>query len=163
MRMNIFRTIILIGMCSMVFGCSSKPMYRVVYYKPAYRQSPPEETYSRLTWSHLPEPVRPKARDDAPLLLPEVFVELKDASLDEAVEAVAQTMGYRWEYPDVSSGNRITIHMEGSVEEVLDEIRRQSKIPLAFDHEKRMIRLQDRTTQLRLPSRSRSDGGSIKN
>jgi hypothetical protein len=161
--MKAFRTSILICICSFLFGCSSKPMYRVVYYKPAYRQSPPEETYSRLMWSHLPEPVRPKARDDAPLLLPEVFVELKDVTLDEAVEAVAQTMGYRWEYPEVTSKNRITIHMEANVEDVLEEIRRQSLIPLAFDHEKRMIRLQDRTTQLKLPSRPDGNGRSIRN
>ncbi len=161
--MKIYRTLILILISLIVVGCSSKPMYRVVYYKPAYRQSPPEDTYSRLTWSHLPEPTRPKARDDAPLLLPEVFVELKDVSLDEAVEAVAQTMGYRWENPDVKSISRINIHMEGNVEEVLDEIRRQSRIPLAFDHDKRIIRIQDSTTQLRLPSRAEGAGRSINN
>lgn len=133
-------------------------MYRVVYYKPAYRQSPPEDTYSRLTWSHLPEPVKPKARDDAPLMLPEVFVELKDVTLDEAVEAIAQTMGYRWETSGANSRNRITIHMEGSVQEVLDEVRRQSHVPLAFDHGKRMIHLEDRNTQLKLPFGSKSQG-----
>jgi hypothetical protein len=161
--MKIPGILVLICISAVLFGCSSKPMYRVVYYKPAFRQSPPEPVYSRLMWSHLPEPSRPKSRDDAPLMLPEVFVELKDASLDEAVEAIAQTMGYRWEYPDVTSKNRITIHMEGNVEEVLDEVRKQAQVPLAFDHEKRMIRLQDRTTQLKLPSRSSNEDRRIRN
>jgi hypothetical protein len=148
-------SILVIASCILFSACSAKPMYRVVYYKPAFRQSPPEPVYSRLMWSHLPEPIRPKARDDAPLMLPEIFVELKNASLDEAVEAVAQTMGYRWEYPGVTSKDRITIHMEGNVEDVLSEIRKQSQTPLAFDHEKKMIRLVDRDTQLRLPQSGR--------
>ncbi|HMO19054.1 MAG TPA: hypothetical protein PKA63_13185 [Oligoflexia bacterium] len=147
-RMSILSLLLLILLFS---GCSSTPTYRVVYYQPAYRQAPPEPVYSRLMWSHLPAPVRPKSRDDAPLLHPDIFVELKDVSLDEAVEAIAQTMGYRWEYPGIASKGKISIHMEGSVEEVLAEIRKQSNVPLRLDHDRRMIKLADKDTQLKLP------------
>jgi len=145
-------SVLIVTLAGLLFtGCSSEPVYPVVYYQPAYRQSPPEPVYSRLMWSQLPAPIRPKARDDAPLLLPEIFVELKNVSLDEAVESLAQTMGYRWEYPNVTSKGRISIHMEGNVEEILAEIKRQSQIQLVLDHDRRMIRLADKDTQLRLP------------
>lgn len=137
----------------LLIGCSSKPIYKIVYYQPAYRQSPPEPVYSRIMWSHLPEPIKPRTRNDAPLLLPEIFVELKNVSVDEAIEAVAQTMGYRWEQ-SVGSSNRISIHMEGTVDEVLQEIRKKSNVALTLDHERRVIRLADRSTSPQLPSGS---------
>ncbi len=142
--------LLLLGLTS----CSSAPVYEVVYYEPAYRQSPPDPVYSRIMWSHLPEPIKPRTSDSAPLLLPEIFVELKNVTTDEAIEAVAQTMGYRWEQRSGSLNNRISIHMEGTVEEVLEEIRNQSKVNLTLDHNKRIIRLADRSTSPQLPARS---------
>ena len=131
-----------------IIGCSSQPMYKVVHYQPAYRQSPPDPVYSRMMWSQIPEPIKPRVNDDAPLLLPEIFVELKNVTTDEAIEAVAQTMGYRWEQT-VGSSNRISIHMEGTVEEVVQEIRRKSNVYLTLVHEKRLIRLADKSTSPR--------------
>lgn len=158
-------TLSMLGLTSLVslMACSSKPVYKIEYYQPAYRQSPPEPVYNRMVWSHLPAPIRPKARNDAPLLLPDVFVELKNATLDEAVEALAQTMGYRWEYPGVTSKSRINIHMEGDVETILGEIRKQSEVPLLMDHDRRMIRLADKNTQPRLPLSQNDQGRSITN
>jgi hypothetical protein len=150
------RTNILLGGllgCSMLLeACGGAPIYKVVQYQPAYRQEAPQPVYSRLMWSHLPEPVKPRTRPDAPLMLPDVFVELKDVTVDEAVEALAQTMGYRWENSVGASGPRISVHMEGNVEEILGEIKAKSNMPLELSHEDKVIRLADKRLIPSLPS-----------
>lgn len=103
-------------------------------------------------WSHLPEPIKPRTRPDAPLMLPEVFVELKDVTVDEAVEAIAQTMGYRWENSGSALGSRISIHREGTVDEILSEIKAKTNLSLELDHESRVIRLADKRLIPALPS-----------
>jgi hypothetical protein len=142
-----FTSVLLVFLTS----CSSKPMYKVVYYEPATRQSPPEPVYSRMMWSHLPEPIKPRTKNEAPLLMPEIFVELKNVTVDEAIEAVAQTIGYRWEQSAGSSTSRISIHMEGTVEQIFQEIRRKSNIALTLDHEKRIVKLASKFNSPQLP------------
>lgn len=147
------REILIVSAVIGLTSCSAKPVYKVVHYQPAFRQSAPEPVYSRLMWSHLPEPIRPRVKNDSPLLMPEIFVELKNVTPDEAIEAVAQTMGYRWEQT-VGSSQRISIHMEGPVDEVLHEIRKKSNVFLTLDHEKRLITLADKSTSPMLPDGS---------
>lgn len=147
--------IIIIGSL-LLGGCSSKPVYKIVYYEPAYRQAPPDPVYSRIMWAHLPEPIKPRVKNDSPLLMPEIFVELKNVTVDEAIEALAQTMGYRWEQSAGSSNSRISIHMEGTVDEVIKEIRRKANVVLTLDHEKRVIRLASKSLTPQLPKEGHS-------
>lgn len=147
------RNILIFSLVLVVASCSSQPTYKIVHYQPAYRQSPPEPVYSRIMWSHLPEPIKPRVKNESPLLMPEIFVELKDVTPDEAIEAIAQTMGYRWEQT-VGSSSRISVHMEGTVEEVLQVIRKKSNIFLTLDHDKRLIRIANKSTTPRLPGGS---------
>lgn len=141
----------ILGASALMQACGSAPVYKIVQYQPAFRQEAPPPVYSRLMWSHLPEPVKPRSRNDAPLMLPEVFVELKDVTVDEAVEAIAQTMGYRWENSGGASATRISIHREGTVDEILAEIRAKTNLPLEMDHESRVIRLADKRLLPALP------------
>ncbi len=145
----------LFGATTLMQACSSTPVYRVVKYQPAFRQEAPQPVYSRLMWSHLPEPIKPRTRAEAPLMLPEVFVELKNVTVDEAVEAIAQTMGYRWDSSGIASGSRISIHREGTVEEIILEIKAKTNLPLELDHENRVIRLADKRLLPSLPGQAK--------
>jgi hypothetical protein len=135
----IFSLVLLSG----VISCSSsnEVPVRVEYYKTAYRQSPPDPVYSRLTWSQLPKPIMPKSTDNAPYILPTITFELPDTTLGEAIEALAQTMGYRWDYPSGLAKRAIHIRMDGTVEEVLKEIGRQGGVQTMLDHEQRLVRV----------------------
>lgn len=149
-RINVLLTSLL-GVSVLMQACGGAPIYKVVQYQPSYRQEAPQPVYSRLMWSQLPEPIKPRSRAEAPLMLPEVFVELKDVTVDEAVEALAQTMGYRWENSGMASGPRISVHMEGNVEEILGEIKAKSNMPLELSHEDKVIRVADKRLIPSLP------------
>ena len=154
--LNSFLALTAVVVTTGLSSCSSKkPLYKIEYYKPSYRQSAPDPIYSRLMWSQVPEPVKPRTKSDAPLILPELFVELKDVNVDEAVEAVAQTMGYGWENSGAGSSGRISVHIEGTIEEIISEIGRKSNLSFNLDHERRMIKLADRKTQPTLPASRR--------
>lgn len=134
-----------------LIGCSSstdsEKLVRVQYYDVAYRTSPPEPVYSRLTWSHLPAPIRTKAKETAPMIMPSVSFEFPRSNLQEAVEAVAQTIGYNWSYPKGISGRPVAIRMVGTVEEVLQEIGRQTRVVPVLDHENRVVRILEGTPE----------------
>lgn len=138
----------LLGAC---VSCASDVPPPVEYYQPAYRQSPPEPVYSRLMWSHLPSPIQPKSAGTAPLIMPVISFELPDATLEEAIEALAQTMGYRWDYPKQAAKRPIHIRMEGTIDEVLQEIGRQANVQTMLDHEKRLVRVMEKEMLPRLP------------
>lgn len=137
--MSYFRAVTCLALLFGASACSSNEPVAVEYYQPAYRSSPPAPVYSRVMWSHLPHPIAPKSKDTAPLMLPTVAFELPNSNLGEAIEALAQTMGYRWHYPENVSSRRIRIRMEGNVEEVLAEISRQANVQSQFDHKQRLI------------------------
>lgn len=132
-------------------GCSaSKSEERTVtivqdYYS-SYRQLPPEPVYSRLTWSHLPQPIRPKSRENAPILMPEVSFELPKSNLEEAIQALAQTIGYDWSYPAEAKGRPIAINMVAPVDKVLKEIGRQADVVGVIDHQQRVVRVVNRSS-----------------
>ncbi len=143
-------TISLIVFTGVVFvGCAENPPAES--FKVAYRQSPPEPVYSRLMWSHLPDPIKPKSTEDAPYYLPTITVELPNSTLGEAIEAVATTMGYRWDYPERLGKRPIHLKMEGTVEEILKEINRQGKVRAVLDHPRRLVRVGGNEVQPSLP------------
>ena len=133
-------------------GCSTSEARPVVFYRTAYRQSPPAPVYSRVMWSQLPEPIPPRASDNAPYLLPEISFIQPDSTLEEAIEALAQTMGYRWQFPPEVAKRPIRIKMDGTVEEVLAEIGKQAGLETQLDHESRMVRVLKSGVIPRLPS-----------
>ena len=131
-------------------ACSAPEAPKEVY-RIAQRQYGPPPVYSRLTWSHLPKPVTPKAQNEAPLVLPIIEFEMPDATLREAVEALAQSLGYRWHYPNRVASRKIQIRMEGTVEEILREISAQTGVYGEFDHERRLLTIVDDRMKPKLP------------
>ncbi len=130
---------------------SSEPVVRTEYYPTAFRQNAPEPVYSRLTWSHLPQPVQKKAANDAPYLMPKLAFELPNSNLEETLQALAQTIGYRWSYPSELGDRRVSVKRVGTVEEILSEIGRQAGVETELDHEQRLVRAFDRSMAPRLP------------
>ncbi len=123
----------------------------IEYYPVAYRQLAPQPVYSRVTWSNLPGPIPPKVRDNAPLLLPTISFELHRTNLDEAIQALAQTMGYTWSYPAEVAKKKISINMVAPVDEILREIESQAKVNAVLDHESRTLRIVSGNTAAQLP------------
>lgn len=134
--------IALVSLLGLASCSSNEPTGPLVeYYQPAFRQFPPEPVYSRLTWSHLPQPIKPKVRENAPLLMPTMSFELPRSTLGAAIEALAQSIGYYWSYPPESASRPIAIKMTGSVDQILKEIGRQADVYAVLDHKGRMVRV----------------------
>jgi hypothetical protein len=133
-------------------ACSPQQPKQVDYYHVAFRQNGPEPVYSRFMWSHLPRPFKPKVPETAPYYLPVVRFDMPDATLEQAVEALAQAMGYRWQYPNGVAKRKVDIRMEGTVEAVLEEISTQAKVHGLFDHQERMVRIVETRMVPQLPS-----------
>lgn len=134
-------------------ACSSRPdvVVRTEYYPSAFRQNAPEPVYSRLMWSHLPQPIQAKADNDAPYLMPKISFELPNSNLEETLQALAQTIGYRWSYPAELGTRRVSVKRVGTVDEILSEIGRQAGVETELDHEQRLVRAYDRSMAPRLP------------
>ena len=151
MRISLY--IGLIGSAILMIGCSAqKPQQMPERYHVAFRQNGPEPVYARFMWSHLPRPFKPKVQDTAPYYLPVVRFDMPNSTLETAVEALAQAMGYRWHYPQGVAKRKVNIRMEGTVEEVLEEISRQTKVHALFDHQQRLVRVMDKRMMPKLPS-----------
>jgi hypothetical protein len=123
-------------------GCvaaKTEPEFKKEYYFPQTRQLPPDDVYARTMWTHPPQPIRPKPRETAPLLMPNISVEFENSTLEESLDAVSQSVGYRWRSSRGLATKPISVRMEGTVDEVLDEIGRQADVSITFDHDARMI------------------------
>lgn len=148
---------LLVLSCSLSISCSSgvAPRWDEVersteYYRMPQRLNGPEPVYGRMTWSHLPEPVVQKNKDDAPLLNPRFSFEMPNSTLEEAVEALAQSLGYRWDYPKKVTGRKVSINMVGTVSEILGEICKQAHVQAEIINDTRVIKVRDAEVTPRL-------------
>lgn len=152
--MKLVRFIAVSGCLLGLMGCvTAKPVEVVEYYQTAYRQYPPDRVYSRATWSHVPHAIAPKTQEPGPLMQPALAVDLPESTLEEAVEALAQMIGYDWHYPENIASRPVSIRMEGTAEEVLDEINKQADVFASFDHNTRTLRVRAMNTMPALPTR----------
>lgn len=149
--MKYLRASIFLLLALTLTACAAQQPQEVEYYRVAFRQHGPEPVYSRFMWSHLPRPFKPKAPETAPYYLPVVRFDLPDSTLEEAVESLAQAMGYRWHYPKSVAKRKVHIRMEGSVQDILEEISKQTKVHALFDHQQRMVRIMDKKMRPTLP------------
>lgn len=137
--------LIFITGCSLLVlsGCAPKAKGPVIEsYTPAYRQFPPEPVYSRVAWVYPPAPLKPKVRtEDVPMLEPSIVFDLPHSTVGEAIEALAQAIGYTWIYPPEAAKRPISIKMDAPVEEILREIGRQGGVYGVLDHAQRRIRV----------------------
>lgn len=136
-------------------GCAkvyqSGPRTVTEKYRPAMRQLPPEPVYSRLMWSHSPQPIPAATAKKAPYLQPVIQFEFPNSNLEEAIQALAQTMGYRWSLPKELSSRGVSINQSGTVDEILGELGRQARVNAHVDHEQRVVFVVDETTNPKLP------------
>ncbi|MCC6221833.1 MAG: hypothetical protein IT291_11395 [Deltaproteobacteria bacterium] len=130
-----------IALCS----CSrtQEPIIRYQYYTPAFRPHGPEAVYSRLTWSHLPQPIPRRAGSITAYVSPVYSLELPHSNFAEAIQAIAQTIGYECSYPQHVEGRAISIKTTGTIDELLLEIGKQAGVSVELNHEERIIRIVD--------------------
>lgn len=141
---------LLVVACSVPDRSKLKP--KVEYYRPVQRKYAPEPVYSRVTWSHLPAPLPSKKTEEAPMIQPAMVFDLPDSTLAEAVEALAQAMGYRWVYPSDLKNKAVSIRMEGTVDEVLQEIAEQADVTAELDAKEKLVRIYTKGMQPHLPA-----------
>jgi len=137
---------------SISVGCSRGKKEVVEYYYPKTTQLPPEERVSNTTVAHDPSPI-PHARNSSAPELPKTFhVELKDAPVREAIEAVCRQSNYRCDYLAGSSTKRLTMTLNGTLKEVLQVITAQADMIAEINQEIKTVRI-DRAgeTTPRLP------------
>ena len=134
-------------------GCPGKQATEIRHetYQPAFRQGPPEPVYGRVTWSHLPGPRPVREAKKAPYLSPLISIELPNSNLEEAIQALAQTIGYKASYPNEVRSRKISLKRVGTVDDLLQEISRQARVQAEINHEHRLVRVIDPTTVPQLP------------
>lgn len=152
-----FRVTVLIALllnlsaCSSIWLPSPPPERKVEYYPVVKRQAPPQTVYSRVMWSHLPAPATLQSKEKTPLLQPVMHFDLAKSNLAEALEALAQTIGYRLQYPAKWSKRPISIELTGTVEEALAEVARQAGVSASLDHELRLVKVAEKGVSPSLP------------
>lgn len=141
---NLKTLFLAVALVCLLAGCSSSSAPAKepeIVYTPAFRKLPPEPVYSRLTWSHLPEPIPGKSKEKPPYLWPVISVDLADATLAEALDALTQTIGYQSYYPVEISERKVSLKMRGTVEEILSVIAGQVGVVAELNHTERMVRV----------------------
>ena len=129
-----------------LLSCSStrdlreiEPTYE--YYYPAQKQLPAEAVYSRVTWNYLPEPIKLQSNQKAPYLQPVISFEMPDSTLAEAIAALAQTLGYGFDYPKALGSRKISLNLVGTPEQILAEINRQAGVQGELDIKRRFVQV----------------------
>jgi hypothetical protein len=115
---------------------------------PKTRQLPPDQVYSRLTWSHLAHPLPQPATQQAPVLKPTLTVDFKNVEFREAIQTVARIIGYRWAYPEPAAARRVTVKVTGTIEQIVALLGRQSGLSIELDRTQRVVRAHEISPQL---------------
>ena len=137
---------------AVVCGCSSAVEPKIEYYPTAARTYGPDPVYSRVTWSHLPQPIPTPAQEKAPYLSPVISFELPNSNLSEALSALSQTLGYDLDCPPELGSRKVSLKLVGTVDEVLSEINRQANVNAQVSHATRMVRVGSESVTPQLPS-----------
>lgn len=133
-------------------SCGAKaPEPEIDYYRVRTRQFGPAPVYSRLSWSQLPQPLPNKSAEKAPLITPSVSFELGRSTLQESLEALSQTFGYRADYPNTVKNRPVALKMVGTLDQILHELSKQTNVYFQCDHQNRMIRVVEGNTVSELP------------
>lgn len=151
---------LLLGACSGGFaGSKSKIEYQ--HYRPVVRQLPPEPVYSRLTWSHPPKPIPHEPEEVEPVYLPfSAQYEFKSATLEEALNGAAQSIGYEARYTKLIASRPVSIELEGTLEEFLKELCKQTGTVARISTYERWIELVDDAVAPGLPEAQRESSGT---
>ena len=135
----------LIASTLLLSACAANKVPEQPYW-PSVRKYKPQPVYSRMMWSHPPQPIPEQAEEKTLYLSPVIAFELPDSTLQEAITALAQTIGYRWDYPPQLADRSVSIVKTGSVKEILREVGLQAQVATELDHERRLVRVIDTST-----------------
>lgn len=138
------RTVLSLIVLLFCYGCSHTSSYdsvarRKEYYKGVSRTTPQIPVYSRVTWSHLPEPLTASGGNKTPLMMKEFSFVLPNSDLGESLEAVSQTMGFRVKCPSELKNRRVSINRKDTIVGVLREIGEQCQVRMVVDVDQRLI------------------------
>ena len=129
-------------------GCSSKdehPMKEI--YRVSPRQLPPEATYSRLRWVHLPE-THPSADmsqlphrvANRPKLLPVVHFTVEDLPMCEAATVLSGLGRYATYCSSKVKDKTVSLDALGTIDELAELIEQKYKVNVVVDHPNREVR-----------------------
>lgn len=118
------------------------PERKRVGYGMAYRKTAPEPVYNRLRWVHLPEvlPARATGEATAPMILPVVHLDLKNATLEEASRILASTARFNSYCSSSIADRKISLNKLGTLPELAAAIEATAGITVQVDFESSTVR-----------------------
>ncbi len=131
-----------LGACGGVATKDWSPDRPKTAYSVAYRKTAPPPVYNRLRWVHLPEtmPERETAESTAPSIFPVFHLDLKNASLEEASQALAASARYDSYCASDLAHRKISLNRLGTLDELAQEIASSSGITVQVDHDMKTVR-----------------------
>jgi hypothetical protein len=110
----------------------------------ATRQLPLPPTYNPVRWVRPPEVLPSRANPNQPKPVPKVaqimHFTVKDTTLKETSEILANAMGYRSYCSSLIADRTITLDMLGTLQEVATEIEKNFRIRVVLDHDNKSVR-----------------------
>lgn len=130
-----------LGACSS--GAGPAPEKSRKTFAVAYRTLPPEPVYGRLRLVHLPEPLpsAEKPLSDSPRMLPVMHLELKNVTMQQAAQALAETARYRSYCDPALSSRKVTFNSLGTIDELAQSLARANNISVLVDHAGREVKV----------------------
>ena len=147
MKSVIFKTGILLLLLSTLSACFAgagpAPEKKRTTFAVAYRALPPEPVYGRLSMVRLPEPA-PSAEmpvSDSPRMLPVMHLELKNVTMSEAAQALAETARYRSYCDPNLASRRVSFNSLGTIDELAQNLARSNSVSVSVDHANREVKV----------------------
>jgi len=154
------RLVAILLVSSLSVACSDlkpyeRPTERKDFFHPV-RQLPPEPVYSRLKYVYLPDviPEAPTA-ESANRIDPKIHFEVTNSTLERTAQALGETIHYKAFIAQEIAQQPYSCNLSGTVDEIAQNISRDSNIDVVVDHSQRELRFLPRTSVLpRLPEDS---------
>lgn len=116
---------------------------KVHVFSVAFRQLSPEPVYSRTRWVHLPAPLpaRELPQSSAAEMRPVFYMQLRQATLDQAAQALARTALYDSYCASSLAKERISISSLGTTDELAQLIAARAGVDVYVDHANHQVRI----------------------
>jgi len=145
------RTISIIGLALLVVGCSGSSVPPEPPLPPITREAHYEPPYAATSLTQTPDTYPAEVSENTPLLSPTFDLQLRSASLSEALQALAQSIGYGVNVPASVANRRVSVVQVGTVVELLESVAQQGRVTAELDHDARRVRVYDSSTIPKLP------------
>lgn len=126
-------------------GCLSNKV-PAVYEPPVYtianRQLPPQPVYNPVRWVALPDPIPERGISKSRTRIEPIFeFSVDNASSKELCEIMATGLHYKGYCSNASTTDKIKLNTLGTMDEIFLKIKRDAKLNLQLDHQKKEIRV----------------------